>query len=236
MSSDRLKLKATIPLYTIHDLGRMLNIPVSTLGQWIHGDSESTGDVLVTHMPVKRGSRQPSIPFIGLAEAFVLAAFRRAGVPMQRIRPALTVLAQTIGLEHALASRRLFTDGAEILYDMSQQSHVGSVLREGIQHLVIVRNGQQVFRDIVAEYLHCITWDSDGYPEVIRLPAYSRADVIVDMTRAFGQPIVQQHAIRVQDILDRFVAGEDLHTIAEDYGLAQDVVEEIVRVASRWAS
>lgn len=31
--------------------------------------------------------REPSIPFVGLSEALVLAAVRKSGVPMQRIRP-----------------------------------------------------------------------------------------------------------------------------------------------------
>jgi hypothetical protein len=54
------------------------------------------------------------MPFIGLAEAYALAAFRHAGVPMQRIRPAIDVLARELGVEYALASRRLYTDGAEV--------------------------------------------------------------------------------------------------------------------------
>jgi hypothetical protein len=55
------------------------------------------------------------MPFIGPGEAYALAAFRKAGVPMQRIRPAIDALASELGLAHALASRRLCTDGAEVL-------------------------------------------------------------------------------------------------------------------------
>jgi hypothetical protein len=36
---------------------------------------------------------------------------------MQRIRPAINALHRELGLEYALASQRLFTDRAEILYD-----------------------------------------------------------------------------------------------------------------------
>ena len=56
------------------------------------------------------------IPFVGLAESMVLAAVRRSGVPMQRIPPALDAPEQEIGVEHALASRRLYSDGAELLF------------------------------------------------------------------------------------------------------------------------
>ncbi len=63
------------------------------------------------------------MPFIGFAEAYVLSVFRRAGVPMQRIRPAVEVLSSGIGVDHALASRRLYTDGAEVLYDYASRAN-----------------------------------------------------------------------------------------------------------------
>ena len=39
-----------------------------------------------------------SVPFIGLAEAYIVAAFTKAGLPMQRIRPAVLWLQDHIGL------------------------------------------------------------------------------------------------------------------------------------------
>jgi len=41
---------------------------------------------------------------------------------MQRVRPAIDVLARELGLEHALASRRLYTDGAEVLYGYARHA------------------------------------------------------------------------------------------------------------------
>jgi hypothetical protein len=64
----------------------------------------------------------PIIPFIGLAEGLVLAATRRSGVPLQRIRPALERLDEEFGLAHALASQRLYTDGAEMLFDYAESA------------------------------------------------------------------------------------------------------------------
>jgi hypothetical protein len=60
------------------------------------------------------------VPFVGLAEGMMLAAIRQAGVPLQRIRPALVRLSEELGIEHALASRALYTDGAEVLYDFAE--------------------------------------------------------------------------------------------------------------------
>jgi hypothetical protein len=46
-----------------------------------------------------------TVPFIGFAEAYVLA--------------------RTIGTDHVLGSRRLYTDGAEVLYDYPARGHLG---------------------------------------------------------------------------------------------------------------
>lgn len=225
--------RKTTPIYTLTEAGRMLNVPTTTLARWTRSEVETRpGAMLVTRVGGDLGARIPSIPFIGFAEAFVLAAFRRAGVPLQRIRPALMVLTDRIGLDHALASRRLYTDGAEILYEVERDTS-DPTLRDAVGQLVILRNRQLVYRPLVEQYLQCITWDADGYPGVIALPVYGRAGVVVDPTRAFGQPIFGARAVRVQDVLERFWAGDDVRSIADDYGLAPEVVEEAVRVASR---
>ena len=44
-----------------------------------------------------------------------------SGVPLQRIRPALDALASEIGvIRRALHYQRLYTDGAEVLFDFAQ--------------------------------------------------------------------------------------------------------------------
>lgn len=56
----------------------------------------------------------PRVPFVGLAEGQVVAALRRGlgrknRVSLQQIRAAVDVLRAEIGVEHALASRALYT-------------------------------------------------------------------------------------------------------------------------------
>lgn len=202
------------PLYTLQQVGQFLGVSRSTLVHWRP----------FLHALEGQGLRGPTITFIGLAEAYVLSAFRRAGVPLQRIRPAIKVLTDEIGVEHALASRRLYTDGAEILFQWDDE------------HLSVLRNGQYVFRNVLREYLRLITWGEDDFPTELRLPTYRQTKVITDPQRAFGQPIFGQTGTKVEDVLDRFWAGDDLQSIALDYGLDPSDVEEAVRVASRRAS
>jgi uncharacterized protein (DUF433 family) len=164
----------------------------------------------------------------------VLAAVRSAGVSLQRVRPALEVLAHEIGIAHALASRALYTDGAELLFDYAQ--HASSDDAEAANELTVVRSGQRVFRDVIAEYLQRIDYAPDGYARLIRLPAYERAEVVVDPTRSFGQPIFAHGAARLSDVLERFWAGDDIETLVAEFGVPAAEIEDALRAASRRAA
>jgi uncharacterized protein (DUF433 family) len=204
-------------MFTVVEAAHGLAVSASTLQWW-------TAENLVSRHSGR--GRRPSIPFIGLAEAMVLAAFRRSGVPLQRIRPAIHALAGEIGLEHALASRSLYSDGAEILYDYAERHEELDELSD----LVVVRSRQRVFVPVVREYLRRITY-REGWPIMVRLPRYEQAAVVVDPRRAFGQPIFAQGGARVEDIVDRWRAGDAVQDLARDFGVPSGEIEEVLRAA-----
>ncbi|MGH9001299.1 MAG: DUF433 domain-containing protein [Acidimicrobiia bacterium] len=223
-------IRFSIPLYSAADAARAVDVPAATFARWVRRGPGS----VVTSLP-PAGSGQPSIPFVGLTEGLVLAAIRRAGMPLQRIRPALVVLNETIGGEHALASRALYTDGAAILFDYAERAgeHDGAPAR----NLVAARRGQRVFIDVVDHYLRGIEYDpDDGYARLFRLPAYGRAEVVADPDRSFGQPIFARGGARLTDVLERFWAGDELGTVAEEFGVPVAEFEDVLRVASRRAA
>lgn len=229
------------PLYTVAEAARIVDVPPTTLATWAKGYTRSfpgrrdvTGAPVISYVqPANR--QQPTIPFVGLAEALVLAAFRRSGVSMQRIRPAVNELEREIGVAHALASRKLYTDGAELMFDFAEQ-HPGSDAGDSAMDLVVLRNGQRVFADVVSEYLRRIQYAGDGYPELIRVPAYGDADVVVDPRRSFGSPIFERGGSRVDDVLDRFRAGDSIVDLSEEFGAPVAQVEDVLRAASRRAA
>ena len=225
-------------LYGIGEAAGYLAIPPSTLTKWAYGYEQRThqggivrgGSVITATRPDR--PKEAAVPFIGLAEAYTLAAFRKAGVPMQRVRPAISALKDELGLEHALASRRLFTDGAEVLYDYAK--HAGDTPEaESARELVVVRNNQRVFTEVVEQYLRRVSFASDGYARLISLPQYRVADVTVDPEHAFGRPRFTHGGTPVEAVIDLFLAGEPLAAVAEEFGLAQDEVEDAIRVFTR---
>jgi uncharacterized protein (DUF433 family) len=215
------------PIFTLRETAGYLAVPKSTIHHWARPGPDKPP--LITVLP-RRGA-QATVPFIGFAEAYVLSAFRRAGVPLQRIRPAVDALSRNIGLEHALASQRLYTDGAEVLYDYAAEREEDDLLE-----LVVARTGQHQFSEVVRDYLRRITYGNDGWASRVRLPSYQRADVVVDPRVAFGLPLVVHGGARVEDLVDRFVAGDSVADIADDFGVPPEEVEDVIRVATRTAA
>ena len=240
MGTDALS-RFEVPLYTVAEAARYLDVPESTLRTWTHGyrrQADGRPDVLgapVLTAMSRRGRNGPVIPFVGLAEGLVLTAMRRSGVPLQRIRPALTRLESDLGLQHALASRRLYTDGAEVLFDYAEHGADPAAARAA-RELVVVRNDQRVFNEIVESYLSRVEFGADGYARLIRLPAYEVAELVVDPERGFGQPVFARGGARLEDALSLFRAGESLDVVSNEYGMPVDELEDAVRIATRVAA
>lgn len=221
----------TAPLYTAAEAARFLGVPTSTLVTWAKGYVRRPpgrppvhGERIVTSADAPRNF--PTIPFVGLAEGMVLAAFRSAGVSLQHIRRAVTILEDEIGVEYALASRRLYSDGAVILFDYAD-AHGDDELG-GLTEVV---SRQRVFSPVVREYLTRIEYGRDGWARLLVSPATRDRVVVVDPRRAFGQPIFVHGAAPVESVVSRWKAGESIEHVAEDFGVPASDVEDYLRAA-----
>ncbi len=208
------------PIYTQTEVAQLIGATQSSLQRWARGYQNPGLNRQSALITVDRGGRGYTVPFVGLAEAYMLRAFRKAGVPMARIRPTVEKLRDGMGLEHALASERLKTDGAEILWQLDEDG--GSENR-----LVVVRNNQAVFGEVVREHLKNIDYRA-GFAGRIVLPGHYGLDVTVDPLVNFGQPTVAEYGIRVDDLLSRVRAGEEVGRVAADYELPYDAVASLI--------
>ena len=225
----------TTPLYRKAEAAHIVAVPSQTFRNWavgyvrkrLDGSQVVSAPIVTTLEPAR--PRGASVPFVGLAEAYIVAAFTKAGLPMQRIRPAVLWLQDHIGLPQALASQRLQTDGAEVLWDFGRQSG-DPADQDMVEGLVVVRSGQQVFRPVVRDYLTRVTYEH-GWTRSIQLPQYGKVEVVVDPWLNGGQPTVAQRGIRVGDIVSRLKAHEPAKDVADDYDLTPREIEEIRRAA-----
>jgi uncharacterized protein (DUF433 family) len=214
----------TTPIYSLSEAAQIVRAPSSSFSRWAHGHRFQQrrkgewgwSEPILTGV---RDGRGYTVSFNALAEGYIVESFRRAGLPMARIRPAIDALRKEIGPENALLSERLKTDGAEIL------------IENGDRELVVVRNRQGVFRDVVARYLQTISY-RDGFVESLRLPAYERAEVIVDPFRNSGRPTVARIGVSVDDVVSRVRAGEAMDDVAEDFGLYDSEMQSLLLQAA----
>jgi uncharacterized protein (DUF433 family) len=214
-------------VFNLRETAAYLDLSQSTVHRWAHPGSGR--HPLITALP--SAHREASIPFIGFAEAFVLSSFRKAGLPLQRIRPAVEILAKEIGVEHALASKSLYTDGAEVLFDYGKHSGL-----KDLMDLTVVRTQQRQFTKVVEGYLKRIEFGGDGWAESIHLSTYSTAEVIVDPRVGFGLPVLATGGARVEDLVERFQAGDSVSELASDFGVPPSQVEDVIRVATKAAA
>jgi len=58
--------------------------------------------------------------------------------------------------------------------------------------------------------------------------------VVIDPEVAFGLPVVR--GTRVEDLVDRFQAGDSMAEIAADFDVSPAELEDVIRVATRAAA
>jgi len=93
-----------------------------------------------------------------------------------------------------------------------------------------------VFTEVIQAYLRRIEYGADGYASLIHAPAYEHAKVVLDPTRAFGAPIFERGGARIDDVLQRFWAGESIDDLGGEFGVPSAELEDVLRVASRRAA
>ena len=212
-------VRFTRPLMTMADAGRHLGIPRQTFHRWARG-YEGGGPLL--HVTDTESFRTASVPFVALAEAWVLEGLRQAGVQPGRIRPALTKLQQEFGREYVLVSPALGTDGISVLWDFSKTS-AGAGLIEG-------STGQTVIREIVQDHLRYVGFGTDGYPDRLELKPFEPTKVVINPYRSSGQPVFAGTGTKVANVAAMLKRGEDPDVVAEEHGIGIDAVRSTARV------
>lgn len=213
----------TFGLFTLDEGSRHLGLPASTLRNWTE---RVAGPAQLVHRVQPAAPDDASLPFIGVVEAHMLRGFQQLGLTPAGLQTAVTRLRSQTGDEYALATRRVATDGVNLLADMARMHVTLKWKAASIPHTSIAA--------VIDQYLKLISWRSgDPYPVRLTLSAYQGANVIIDPSFAFGQPVLEREKVRVEDILDAFWAGESYITIAGEFGVSTDAVEAVIRSATR---
>lgn len=216
-------IRFSVPLFTIEEAARHVGLARSTLRDWTLREA---GPAPLVHRLQAESPHAPSLPFVAVVEAHMLRGFRELGLTAGELRKSVTRLRRVLDDEYALATRRVGTDGVNLLIDMA-----GSIENPAWEQ---ARDGQRVIGQVIEQYLKFVRWDSPHvHATRLKLKTYQGADVIIDPRFAFGQPVLERGKVRIGDILDAFWAGEGYRSIASEFGVKPGEVEAVIRSATR---
>ncbi|MBI5361754.1 MAG: DUF433 domain-containing protein [Planctomycetes bacterium] len=216
--TDGAKAAARVANYTVAEAAAWLRVPVSTTRAWAIGRAPAAKPVIDVADP-ERGL----LSFANLCELHVLASIRRQhGVTLQTVRKACVFLRREIGRKDPLLSPDMLTDGKDLFVEK-----LGTLVN-------VSRAGQTEMKSILEAYLKRIERDRGGEP--VRLYPFSNAttstgprSIVIDPRIQFGKPCIAGAWVPTRIIAERFRASETIASIAYDYGIPEQKIEDALR-------
>jgi hypothetical protein len=213
----------TAPLYSQSEVARILQQPQSTIARWMHGYTTTAGHEMPPLIDGVTSGRGYHVPFLSFAEAYVIGFLKSQGLRTRTIRDSVEAVRRRYGMDYALASQRLKTDGADIMWE--------EIEGDDPSPLSEVVHGQGVFREALGDRLRTITY-GPRYAERIAIPLGDDVQMLLDPHKSFGQPTVAGTGVRVSDVIGRLRAGEPPGSIAYDYDLPERTVHLLQPLAA----
>lgn len=203
--------------YGLTEAASLLRVPAGTLRRWVRGPG--------TPLIALPDPARTVLSFTNLVEAHVLAALRRVhSVRMTAIRDGVEYLTVQLGHPRPLARADFETDGVDLFI-----THLETLFN-------VSRQGQVALRSVVGNHLRRVERDSAGL--ATRLYPFTRVAtddaprvVVIDPRIAFGRPIIAGTGAPTDVVIGRYLAGESVDALADDYGCGRDAIEEVLRGA-----
>lgn len=210
----------TDPLYTFSETAHLAHVSPGTVRNWLLGRDGQP--------PLFTEPHTPMVSFLQLIEIIVAANFRKTEhVTYERVRRAHENASQMLNLEYPFAQETLEAIGGHIvrrIHEDDAEESLQSLDEPGLWTMpgLIVGIVEQIAyeRDLAAQW----------YPAGKSLP------IVVDPRISSGVPTILGRGVTVHVIHKRFVSGQRMDFIANDFALEPIVVEEAVRYAERIAA
>ncbi len=213
----------SVPVYTVREAGHHLQVPTTTLKEWLAGHVYATKQGRRRSPPVIVPARRAplALSFWNLVEAHVLASIRRHhGVSLQKVRKALGFVQGELNLQRPLLEQEFETNGVDLFVRT-----YGKLINASA-------DGQVEMRELLGAALKRIDRDPRGIAE--RLFPWSRDPreprvVQIDPRRSFGRPVLMGTTIPTDVLAERFSAGESIEHLATDYRVAAPLIERALQ-------
>ncbi len=200
-------------VYTLSEVARLLQVSPSVVARWAKGYVYAAGDEERSSGPVlAEGSAEGGLlNFHDLVELFFVREFRKARVPLPKIRGAANVLRKRWGTRYPFALRRI----AELNKDLVDEKALEVVL------------GQQRVFEFAKRFMRFFDFDEEGLATAY-YPLGKNKLVVLDPSRSFGAPIEIRSGVRTEVLYRQYLVEEDVRAVADWYEVALDGVTQAV--------
>lgn len=214
------------PRYTVAEAARYIpGLSATTLRSWVLGRTYPVhgGEGVFKRLIVLPDPEENRLSFTNLVEAHVLYGLRvNAKISIGDLRTAIEFAEDRFEITHLLAHRGLLMTPGNLFIE-----RYGDLVNLG-------KGGQLGMKTILQHYLQHVVHDDLGFARrlypIIPWSSGGR-DYLIDPEVAFGKPIIVKHGVRVATVADRYDGGEELETLARDYGLEENEVKNAITYA-----
>jgi len=219
------------PAYKASEVAAVLGVPTATVGAWCFGQGNGMGR---SFKPLVKPADETGrfLSFANLCELHVLTVIRRHHrINMATVRSSLDYVQMQLQQDRPLIAHEFMTNGIDLFIDKASEL------------INVSRAGQTALRGEFQQALARIERSAQGGP--IRLFPYSRISpdiahqpkaVAIDPEISFGRPILLNAGVMTAVISDRFMAGDSVAEMAEDYRVAQTDIHEALRFTQKLAA
>jgi uncharacterized protein (DUF433 family) len=227
-----------MPIYTLDEAAFILCLARSTLQAWTFGSrwkERSSGrarsyEPLIFPPPRPEDSNRLMLSFINLVEAHVLYAIRRVHkIKMSRVREAMVGLRHDFESRHPLAEVDLYTEGTNIITRYGAYVNMSQGKQVEMAEVISIYT-KRIERDesAIARFYPFSGEPVVSGPGVVEQPKI----VAVDPFVSFGRPTVVGTNVRTEILAERWLGGDSIETLANDYQLDKTVVENALKYES----
>ncbi len=208
------RARLNIPVYQVQEAARYAGMSPQTIRYW------QAGEDLIRRALSSRDTRA-ALSYMQLIEVAVVAAFRKAGIPLKDIRAAREYIKDKLKSEHPFAEYSFKTRAHGILVDYVQIEG-----RRGKGKLLdVTKGGQLAWESIVTERLKEFEYDREL---ALRWHVAGLGEpIIIDPRVSFGAPAVK--GVPTWILKGRWESGEAIDEIAEDFDLSGKLVLDALK-------
>lgn len=223
-------------IYTLPEAARLINVPARKIHRWLYGYHypKKSGEVSAQAFSSPLWAPQLSrddyeaevIGFNDLLEVRFVSAFIAHGLPLVVVRRCLETARELYGMDYPMTSGSFKTDGKTIFAEALEKS-----VREG--SLLDLKSRQLAFRDVITPSLYAGI-EYDGKRASKWYPHGRGQHIVLDPSRQFGSPIVDEVGVPTEVLFASYVAEGATPQAIIQTSRVYEVPAKLVKAAIRF--